>query len=107
MVRLGRGGTGKRNVQLKNILEGRLRGVCPIENIRTLTTTLSKNNMALEVREELRKKVEDIKSRDPTLKPALVIVQVGGREDSNVYIRMKLRAAEEIGISASCLKLEK
>ena len=23
--------------------------------------------------------------------------QVGGREDSNVYIRMKLKAAEEIG----------
>merc|ERR1719300_1291957 len=70
-----------------------------------ITTTLSRKNMALEVREELRKKVEDIKSRDPTFKPALVIVQVGGREDSNVYIRMKLKAAEEIGISASCLKL--
>merc|ERR1719239_988496 len=52
-------------------------------------------------------KVEDIKSKDPTFKPALVIVQVGGREDSNVYIRMKLKAAEEIGISASCLKLDK
>ena len=61
IVGLGRGGTGclrggKRNIQLKNILEGRLRGICPIENIRTLTTTLSKKNMALEVREELRKK---------------------------------------------------
>ena len=31
--------------------------------------------------------------------------QVGGREDSNVYIRMKLKAAELIGIKASCLKL--
>ena len=47
---------GKRNLQLKNILEGRLRGICPIENIRTLATTLSKKNMALEVREELRRK---------------------------------------------------
>ena len=61
IVGLGRGGTGclrggKRNLQLKNILEGRLRGICPIENIRTLATTLSKKNMALEVREELRKK---------------------------------------------------
>ena len=26
-----------------------------------------------------------------------MLPQVGGREDSNVYIRMKLRAAEEIG----------
>ena len=33
--------------------------------------------------------------------------QVGGREDSNVYIRMKIKAAEQIGISASCLKLER
>ena len=32
-------------------------------------------------------------------------VQVGGREDSNVYIRMKLKTAEEIGITASCMKL--
>ena len=34
-----------------------------------------------------------------------VLCQVGGREDSNVYIRMKLKAAELIGIQASCLKL--
>ena len=33
--------------------------------------------------------------------------QVGGREDSNVYIRMKLKAAEEIGITASCMKLDR
>ena len=37
----------------------------------------------------------------------LFAFQVGGREDSNVYIRMKLKAAEEIGITASCLKLDR
>ena len=37
--------------------------------------------------------------------PGLVIVQVGDRSDSNVYIRQKLKAAEEIGIDASHLKL--
>ena len=36
-----------------------------------------------------------------------IIEQVGGREDSNVYIRMKIKAAEQIGISASCLKLDR
>ena len=66
IVGLGRGGTGclrgrTRNLdeggnQLRSILERRMRGVRPIENIRTITTTLSKKNMALEVREELRKK---------------------------------------------------
>lgn len=34
----------------------------------------------------------------PNFAPGLRIVQVGGREDSNVYIRMKIKAATEIGI---------
>lgn len=37
--------------------------------------------------------------------PGLRIVQVGGREDSNVYIRMKIKAAQEIGIDAVHVKL--
>jgi len=36
----------------------------------------------------------------PGYRPGLAIVQVGGREDSNVYIRMKLKNAEAIGIKA-------
>lgn len=39
--------------------------------------------------------------------PGLAIVQVGGRDDSNVYIRMKIRAAAEIGIVAEHVKLPK
>ena len=35
----------------------------------------------------------------------LSILKVGGREDSNVYIRMKLKAAEEIGIKAEHINL--
>jgi len=70
-----------------------------------VATVLSGKDLAAEVRGDLKKKVEEIKNNDPNFKPGLVIVQVGGREDSNVYIRMKLKAAEEIGISASCLKL--
>lgn len=41
----------------------------------------------------------------PGFSPGLAIVQVGGREDSNVYIRMKIRAANEIGIEVNHLKL--
>lgn len=66
---------------------------------------LSGKEVAGEVREKVKQEVEMIRNNDSNFKPGLVIVQVGGREDSNVYIRMKLRAAEEIGISASCLKL--
>jgi len=43
----------------------------------------------------------------PGFRPGLAIVQVGGREDSNVYIRMKLKAAEEVGITATHHKLPK
>ncbi|CAN7995364.1 unnamed protein product [Ixodes hexagonus] len=34
----------------------------------------------------------------------LVMIQVGGREDSNVYIRMKRRAAEEVGVESQHVK---
>jgi len=72
-----------------------------------MATVLSGKELSAEIREQLKKKVEEIKNNDPNFKPGLVIVQVGGREDSNVYIRMKLKAAEEIGINASCLKLSR
>lgn len=34
-------------------------------------------------------------------------MQVGDREDSNVYIRMKMKNASEIGINAEHIKLPK
>jgi methylenetetrahydrofolate dehydrogenase (NADP+)/methenyltetrahydrofolate cyclohydrolase/formyltetrahydrofolate synthetase len=43
----------------------------------------------------------------PGFKPGLAIVQVGGREDSNVYIRMKIKAATEIGIETKHVQLPK
>ncbi|KAG1660207.1 C-1-tetrahydrofolate synthase, cytoplasmic [Nymphon striatum] len=55
----------------------------------------------VEIREEIRQEIVILKQKDPNFYPHLVIVQVGGREDSNVYIRMKLRAADEVGIKAS------
>ena len=65
IVGLGRRGADCLKGGTRNLREGKLRGVleegrlidiCPIENIRALTTTVPKKNMALEVREELRKK---------------------------------------------------
>lgn len=48
-----------------------------------------------------------MKKWDPNFKPGLVVLQVGDREDSNLYISMKLKAANEIGINATHLKLPK
>ncbi|XP_049595755.1 C-1-tetrahydrofolate synthase, cytoplasmic [Syngnathus scovelli] len=57
------------------------------------------------VRENLKKDVEQMKLQDPNFQPGLVILQVGDRDDSNLYIGMKLKAASEIGIKATHLKL--
>lgn len=51
--------------------------------------------------------VSKLKEKLPGFRPGLAIVQVGGREDSNVYIRMKMKAASEIGIEAEHVKLPK
>lgn len=65
------------------------------------------NSFCREIRDKLKKDVSEIRNKIPTLVPGLAIVQVGGREDSNVYIRMKIKAAEEIGIYAEHVQLPK
>lgn len=57
------------------------------------------------MRENLKQTVDKIAHKLPGFRPGLAIVQVGGREDSNVYIRMKMKAAEEIGICAEHIKM--
>lgn len=37
--------------------------------------------------------------------PKLAIVQVGSREDSNVYIRMKCKFAEDVGVKTQLFAL--
>lgn len=49
----------------------------------------------------MNEQVKNLKEQFPGFTPGLNIIQVGAREDSNVYIRMKMKAAEEIGIKAS------
>lgn len=60
-----------------------------------------------EIRANLKVDVLSAQSKLPGSAPGLAIVQVGGRDDSNVYIRMKIRAAAEIGIVAEHIKLPK
>lgn len=48
-----------------------------------------------------------MKQKLQNFSPGLAIVQVGGREDSNVYIRMKIKAAADIGINAQHVHLPK
>ncbi|XP_067848210.1 C-1-tetrahydrofolate synthase, cytoplasmic isoform X2 [Heptranchias perlo] len=68
---------------------------------------LSGNKLAAQVRERLKNEVIQMKERVPGFRPGLAILQVGDRDDSNLYISMKLKAAAEIGMNANHLKLPK
>ena len=58
------------------------------------------------IRQTLKEEINQIRSEKcPSFCPGLVIVQVGDLTESNVYIKHKLKAAEEIGIDATHLKL--
>lgn len=66
---------------------------------------LSGTELSKQIRDKLKEDVSAWKAKLPGFSPGLAIVQVGGREDSNVYIRMKIKAANEIGIEVTHLKL--
>ncbi|XP_019335517.1 C-1-tetrahydrofolate synthase, cytoplasmic isoform X3 [Alligator mississippiensis] len=58
-----------------------------------------------EVRDRVKNQVAVMKKKFPDFKPGLAILQVGNRDDSNLYISVKLKAAAEIGIDANHIKL--
>ncbi|XP_021947431.1 C-1-tetrahydrofolate synthase, cytoplasmic [Folsomia candida] len=66
---------------------------------------ISGTEVSKEIQQQLAEEVTRMKEIDPNFLPGLAIVQVGGREDSNVYIRMKIKAATTIGMKAEHVKL--
>ncbi|XP_059952007.1 C-1-tetrahydrofolate synthase, cytoplasmic isoform X1 [Mesoplodon densirostris] len=61
--------------------------------------------ISAQIRERLKNQVIQMKEQAPDFTPGLAILQVGNRDDSNLYINVKLKAAEEIGIKATHIKL--
>ncbi|XP_020860335.1 C-1-tetrahydrofolate synthase, cytoplasmic isoform X1 [Phascolarctos cinereus] len=61
--------------------------------------------VSAQVRGRLKSQVTQMEEQVPGFRPGLAILQVGDRADSNLYISMKLKAAEEIGIRATHIKL--
>uniref|UniRef100_A0A8D0X252 C-1-tetrahydrofolate synthase, cytoplasmic n=1 Tax=Sus scrofa TaxID=9823 RepID=A0A8D0X252_PIG len=61
--------------------------------------------VSAQIREKLKSKVAQMKEQVPGFTPGLAILQVGNRDDSNLYINVKLKAAKEIGIKAMHIKL--
>uniref|UniRef100_A0A0F7Z0E2 C-1-tetrahydrofolate synthase, cytoplasmic n=1 Tax=Micrurus fulvius TaxID=8637 RepID=A0A0F7Z0E2_MICFL len=66
---------------------------------------ISGKTVSAQVRERLKNQVAEMKAKVPGFRPGLAILQVGDRDDSNLYISMKLKAAAEIGINANHIKL--
>lgn len=67
--------------------------------------TLSGNKVAKTIRDEAFREIEHIKIATPEFKPTLKIFQIGSRPDSSVYVRMKLKASQESGITCIVEKL--
>ncbi|XP_013879365.1 C-1-tetrahydrofolate synthase, cytoplasmic isoform X1 [Austrofundulus limnaeus] len=72
---------------------------------RSIATVISGNKTSKLVRDRLRNDVEKMKVQFSGFRPSLVVLQVGDRDDSNLYISTKLKAAAEIGIDAKHVRL--
>ncbi|GBN84498.1 hypothetical protein AVEN_173285-1, partial [Araneus ventricosus] len=58
-----------------------------------------------DIQKQLQEEVKLLKEEHPNFEPVLAIVQVGAREDSNVYIRMKKKVAAEVGVATKHVQL--
>ncbi|XP_014060261.1 C-1-tetrahydrofolate synthase, cytoplasmic isoform X2 [Salmo salar] len=72
-----------------------------------LATVVSGNKTSQLVRERLKEDLDKMRGQFPGFRPGLVVLQVGDRDDSNLYISMKLKAAAKIGINANHVRLPK
>lgn len=69
-----------------------------------MATLLSGKEVSLQVQNSIRQRVEILKTCH-NVTPLLAIVQVGNREDSNVYIRAKIKMAQDVGMLAELHRL--
>lgn len=57
------------------------------------------------IRDGVAERIKALKSQYPTFAPQLAIIQAGERPDSSTYVRMKMKAAEEVGIKMNHITL--
>lgn len=53
----------------------------------------------------MAQRIKSWKSQYPRFEPLLAIVQAGDRPDSSTYVRMKAKAAEEVGVKFKHLQV--
>ena len=59
--------------------------------------------IAAELREELKKEVSDLKSKTNKV-PGLTVILIGDMAPSQIYVRMKEKAANEVGLKSEIIK---
>ena len=59
--------------------------------------------IAAEIREELKKEVSDLKSKTNKI-PGLTVILIGDMAPSQIYVRMKEKAANEVGLKSEIIK---
>ncbi|AET41204.1 trifunctional formate-tetrahydrofolate ligase/methenyltetrahydrofolate cyclohydrolase/methylenetetrahydrofolate dehydrogenase ADE3 Ecym_7378 [Eremothecium cymbalariae DBVPG len=62
--------------------------------------------IAATIRDEIAREVLELRKIHESFKPTLTIFQVGNRQDSSTYVRMKRKAAAEAGITVNFIQLE-
>jgi methylenetetrahydrofolate dehydrogenase (NADP+) / methenyltetrahydrofolate cyclohydrolase / formyltetrahydrofolate synthetase len=71
----------------------------PLQSRRLhLCNHLSLDTLPRTIRDHVATRIKSVQSKFPRFHPQLAIIQAGSREDSTTYIRMKRKAAEELGI---------
>ena len=70
-------------------------------------TKIDGTAIAKSIREKISKDIAEKQAQNPRYNPSLVIIQIGDRSDSNTYVRMKLKAAEEANILCKVEHYEK
>jgi len=71
----------------------------------TTKNILDGTQLATETKQLIRDEIRSIQEKDPSFVPGIAIIQVGDREDSNVYVSKKIKMARTIGINAHHIKL--
>lgn len=66
---------------------------------------LNGKEIAAGIRDSVKQQIIKLREEHVGFTPRLVILQVGDREDSNVYIRMKIKAGGEAGVDVQHKKL--
>lgn len=68
---------------------------------------LSGKEISKKTKDSIKEEVDKIRTEHHEFTPGLTIVQVGDREDSNVYVRMKITTATDLGFKPDHVKVSK